>query len=186
MSLKCHRMYHMCSYSRKLVQLHISIFYKSSQTHKFSHEELRNEAQTISCCSHHLFQVRFHFNCGSFKLKLTAQITSKEYSFASPHWQSPGSDTQVAPAAAESLWAVQTSPQRALEISSPGVTASCPVLPFFALLSCWLPLQRFWSATVSLMCYFGFSVCRVRAAFRSLSNSSVPFLCLSAKESGLI
>lgn len=185
MSLKCHRMCHMCSYSMKLVQLHISIFYKSSQTHKFSHEELRNEAQTISCCSHHLFQVRFHFNCGSFKLKLTAQITSKEYRFASPHWQGPGSDTQVAPAAVESLWAVQTSPQRALEISSPACDCLLPSAPFLCSPQL-LALQRFWSATVSLMCYFGFSVCCVRTAFRSPSNSSVPFLCLSAKELRLI
>lgn len=119
---------------------------------------------------------------------LTPQITSKEYHFASPHWQGTGGgDSQVAPAVAESLWAVQTFPRCALEISSPACNCLLPMLPFFA-----LPHLLASSAEILISHSFHWCVILVplcvcvRAAFRSPSNSTVPFLCLSASELGRI
>lgn len=161
MSLKCHRMHHMCSYSMMFVQLHISIFYKFS---KVTHTNLVTGSSVTKL---EPFQVVAIFSSSldliltvavSSSVFLSAQTTPKECNFASPPWQGTGvGDSQVTPAVAESLWAVQT-PLQAVPWKFPlqTATASLPVLPFFALLTCWLPLQGFWSATASTDVLFWF------------------------------
>lgn len=107
MSLKCHRMHHMCSYSMMFVQLHISIFYKFS---KVTHTNLVTGSSVTKL---EPFQVVAIFSSSldliltvavSSSVFLSAQTTPKECNFASPPWQGTGvGDSQVTPAVAESL-----------------------------------------------------------------------------------